>query len=53
MDSNRTLPLLDHPPESPTVFRPEDVVEAVGQQRRLPTAGLPPVCVLDFDGDLT
>ncbi len=47
------MPLLDHPHEAPTIFRPKDVVDAVRQQRRLPTAGLPSVCILDFDGDLT
>ncbi len=52
-NSHPTLPLLDHPHEAPTVFHPEDVVDVVRQQRQLPAAGLPTVCILDFDGDLT
>ena len=47
------LPLLNHPLHEPTVFRPEDLVQAVRQQRRLGKADMPEVCVLDFDGDLT
>lgn len=47
-----SLPLLDHPLHEPTVFRPEDLVQAV-RQRRLGAADMPEVCVLDFDGDIT
>lgn len=46
-------PLLNHPLDSPSTFRPEDLVDAVREQRRLDTLDLPEVCVLDFDGDLT
>src|SRR5207248_1253196 len=47
------LPLLNHPLHAPTVFRPEELIQAVREQRRLETADIPEVCVLDFDGDLT
>jgi uridine phosphorylase len=47
------LPLLDHPLDSPSVFRPEDLVEDVRGQRRIHGLDLPEVCVLDFDGDIT
>lgn len=50
---NSKLPLLDHPHDAPTVFRPEDLGQAVREQKRLLFAKLPKVCVLDFDGDLT
>ena len=53
IEVNTKLPLLDHPHNAPTVFRPEDLVQAVREQRRLLSAKLPDVCVLDFDGDLT
>ena len=48
-----SLPLLNHPLHDPTVFRPEDLVQAVRQQRMLGATPMPEVCVLDFDGDLT
>jgi uridine phosphorylase/SAM-dependent methyltransferase len=48
-----SLPLLNHPLHAPSIFRPQDLVEAVRGQRRLGTLDLPEVCILDFDGDLT
>lgn len=53
IEVNTKLPLLDHPHDAPTVFRPEDLVQAVRVQKGLLSAKLPDVCVLDFDGDLT
>ncbi len=50
----RRLPLLNHPLHAPTVFRPEELVQAVRDQRQ-PVANdnIPEICVMDFDGDLT
>lgn len=45
-------PLLDHPHEAPSAFRPEDLMEAVRIARSLATVRVPSICVLDFDGDL-
>ncbi len=47
------LPLLDHPLEQASAFRPEALITAVRVERGLPAAPVPPICVLDFDGDLT
>lgn len=47
------LPLLDHPLEQASAFTPEALIAAVRDERRLPAGPVPPVCVLDFDGDLT
>jgi uridine phosphorylase len=47
------LPLLDHPLDEPSAFRPEDLVDAVREQRSIAATNLPEVCILDFDGDLT
>src|SRR5208283_223541 len=47
------LPLLNHPLDAPTLFRPEELVQAVRAQRSIPAEDLPEVCLLDFDGDLT
>jgi uridine phosphorylase/SAM-dependent methyltransferase len=48
-----SLPLLNHPLHAPSSFRPEDLVEAVREQRRLRSSDVPEICILDFDGDLT
>jgi uridine phosphorylase len=53
MKSQRECPLLHHELDSPSEFTPEELVRAVRAARGLPDATVPPVCVLDFDGDLT
>ena len=47
------LPLLQHPLESPAVFTPERLMDAVRLERGLPNEPVPALCVLDFDGDLS
>jgi uridine phosphorylase len=47
------LPLLNHPIEEPSAFTPEALMTAVRAERGLAPFPVPPVCVLDFDGDLT
>jgi len=44
---------LAHPLDAPAAFTPEALMEAVRIARTLPRAPVPPVCLLDFDGDLT
>lgn len=43
----------DHDLNSPSAFTPEELVSAVRVARDLPDVMVPPVCVFDFDGDLT
>lgn len=45
-------PLLTHPLDLPSAFRPEDLLDAVRVSRGVPAEPLPPLCILDFDGDL-
>lgn len=47
-----STPLLGHRLDLPSAFRPEALLEVVCQHRGLSAAAVPPVCVLDFDGDL-
>jgi uridine phosphorylase len=47
------LPLLDHLLEEPSAFTPNALMSAVRAERGLASLPVPPVCVLDFDGDLT
>jgi len=52
-DAGEVLPLLDHALDEPTVFTPRELIEAVRSQRGRDRGAIPPVCVLEFDGDLT
>ena len=47
------LPLLNHPLDQASAFTPEALIAAVRDERGLTAKPVPPVCVLDFDGDLT
>jgi len=53
MALKKDLPLLNHPLKEPTAFTPEALVAAVRAERGLPLEPVPPVCILEFDGDLT
>jgi uridine phosphorylase len=48
-----SLPLFEHPLESPSAFTPERLMDAVRAERGLANEPVPPLCVLDFDGDLS
>lgn len=45
-------PLFDHLHDERPVFTPEGLLDAVVGLRQLPSREVPPVCVLEFDGDL-
>lgn len=47
------MPFLNHALDEATAFRPEDLVAAVRRQRGTGNGPIPPLCVLEFDGDLT
>lgn len=47
------IPLLAHPLEEASSFTPEALLEAVRAARDLPREPVPPICILEFDGDLT
>ena len=53
MDREPGTPLLRHELDQPTVFSPAALIAAVRQERGQEAQQVPPVCVLDFDGDLT
>ncbi|MDO8678605.1 MAG: nucleoside phosphorylase [Acidobacteriota bacterium] len=52
MSADRS-PLLDHPIDAPSVFTPGDLMDAVRRARQLDVQPVPPLCILDFDGDLS
>jgi uridine phosphorylase len=49
----RSLPLFEHALESPSAFAPDRLMAAVRAERTLAPEAVPPLCVLDFDGDLS
>src|SRR4029450_12388981 len=51
--STDSLPLLKHVLESPAALTPERLMVAVRAERGLANEAVPPLCVLDFDGDLS
>jgi uridine phosphorylase len=53
MNASEGCPLFDHALNSPSAFKPEEVVNSVREARGLPELSVPAVCVFDFDGDLT
>jgi uridine phosphorylase len=48
-----STPLLGHPLDAPSAFKPEDLMQAVRAERGLLAESVPALCVLDFDGDLS
>ena len=52
MDTH-SLPLFEHALESPSAFTPDRLIAAVRAERALAPDAVPPLCVLDFDGDLS
>lgn len=50
---DKLSPLFRHRLLSPSAFRPEALVEAVRAERGIEPTLVPPICILDFDGDIT
>jgi uridine phosphorylase len=53
MTSRTNPPILDHALEQPSAFTAQSLIDEVRRTRKLPSCVVPPVCILDFDGDLT
>lgn len=47
------LPLFEHDLKAPSEFTAADLMESVRTLRNLPKEPIPPICILEFDGDLT
>jgi len=50
-DSNP--PILDHALDQPSAFTARNLIDDVRRSRQVPSGNVPPVCILEFDGDLT
>jgi len=46
-------PILQHPVHESSAFTAQRLMEDVRRTRQIPAGTVPPVCFLDFDGDLT
>lgn len=53
MEKPPHAPILDHPLDEPSAFTPEALIEDVRRLRPVDGVDIPPVCFLEFDGDLT
>ncbi len=52
MSASPETPLLNHPLDEESAFLPEALVDAVRAERGMDDSAVPPVCILEFDGDL-
>src|SRR5438876_6177306 len=46
-------PILYHALDQPSAFTPENLIDDVRRSRQIPAGIVPPVCILEFDGDIT
>jgi uridine phosphorylase len=46
-------PILNHPVHESSAFTARSLMDDVRRARQIPAGSVPPVCFLDFDGDLT
>ena len=53
MTEDSALPFLGHALDQPSAFTPENLIEDVRRRRQVPPGVVPPVCILEFDGDIT
>jgi hypothetical protein len=53
MASAMQLPLFEHDLSAGSEFTPGDLMESVRIARNLAEEPVPPICILEFDGDLT
>src|SRR5947209_19094692 len=52
MEDSRS-PILSHALDQPSAFTPENLIDDVRRNRQIPAGIVPPVCILEFDGDIT
>src|SRR5881275_846696 len=53
MTEDSTPPILDHALDQPSAFTPKNLIDDVRRRRQIPAGIVPPVCILEFDGDIT
>ncbi len=53
MTEDLSPPILGHALDQPSAFTPENLIDDVRRSRQIPAGIVPPVCILEFDGDIT
>lgn len=53
MTDNSNPPILGHALDQQSEFTPENLIDDVRRSRQIPVGVVPPLCILDFDGDIT
>ena len=53
MTEDSKLPMLGHALDQPSAFTPENLIDDVRRSRQIPVGIVPPLCILEFDGDIT
>src|ERR1700757_2158956 len=53
MTDNSYPPILDHALDQPSAFTAKNLMDDVRRVRQIQEANVPPVCILEFDGDIT
>lgn len=53
MPDDLNSPILDHAFHEPSAFTAKNLIDDVRQRRQIPKGNVPPVCILEFDGDIT
>jgi uridine phosphorylase len=53
MSKDSNPPILDHAIEQPSAFTARRLIKDLRRIRKVPNGVVPPVCILEFDGDLT
>ncbi|MGD0499659.1 MAG: nucleoside phosphorylase [Bryobacteraceae bacterium] len=53
MTDDSNPPILDHALAQPSAFTAKNLIDDVRRNRQIPNGNVPPVCILEFDGDLT
>src|SRR5882724_11281243 len=53
MTEDSALPMLGHALDQPSALTPENLIDDVRRSRQIPAGIVPPVCILEFDGDIT
>jgi uridine phosphorylase len=53
MTEDSIPPILRHALDQPSAFTPDSLIDDVRRSRQIPAGMVPPLCILEFDGDIT
>src|SRR5437660_10648757 len=53
MTEDSAPPLLGHALDQPSAFTAKNLIDDVRRSRQIPAGIVPPLCILEFDGDIT